>query len=433
MSFIYPANPVVGQDYTINGKSLRYNGIGFIPSPHTSDQAPDVLTEILPTDYIGGRRSVTGAEWTFETLRDKIFASGGASTVFVSTADEFVAAIGIEHSIIEICVTKPITVNPFSNVYADYVYLTGCEITLPDSLVLCNKTSTNITTNYLINNALLYDVTDPDESVIVVTGLGDMARTWNITVREFKTTRRLGVLVTAGCELNLITGNTLILDTQQLVGTYTATVDATLDLGQDDIRLDGSNVLDLSPSIWPGDKMLIKKGNYNFELVDVAALASSLSGTAGTWEFSYDNGDVLVFGDASKSGRFGIKVAFKFKARATAYECNLFPNTNIGTWVRFEHADWCINADNTGNTANVNQSFTVKGFFDGVSDFTQSGNYSNVAGAGTMSENQQDDNTRYLETTQRIQRNDCTFTIGTNAGASSAEVWLLIHLSGTIL
>lgn len=68
MSFIYPANPVVGQDYIINGKSLRYNGIGFIPSPHTSDQAPDVLTEILPTDYIGGRRSVTGAEWTFETL-----------------------------------------------------------------------------------------------------------------------------------------------------------------------------------------------------------------------------------------------------------------------------------------------------------------------------------------------------------------------------
>ena len=92
---------------------MRYNGIGFIPSPHTSDQAPDVLTEILPTDYIGGRRSVTGAEWTFETLRDKIFANGGASTVFVSTADEFVAAIGMEYSIIEICVTKPITVNPF--------------------------------------------------------------------------------------------------------------------------------------------------------------------------------------------------------------------------------------------------------------------------------------------------------------------------------
>ena len=278
MSFIYPASPVVGQDYTINGKLLRYNGIGFIPSPQTSDQAPTVLTDILPTDYIGGRRSVTGAEWTFETLRDKIFANGGASTVFVSTADEFVAAIRMEHSIVEICITKPITVNPFSNVYADNVYLTGCEITLPDGLILCNKTSNNTTTNYLINNALLYDVTDPIDSVIVVTGLGGMARTWNITVREFKTTRRLGVLVTDGCELNLITGNTLILDTQQLVGTYTATVDATLDLGQEDIRLDGSNVLDLSPSIWPGDKMLIKKGNYNFELVDVASLAGSLSG-----------------------------------------------------------------------------------------------------------------------------------------------------------
>ena len=98
-------------------------------------------------------------------------------------------------------------------------------------LILCDKTSNNTTTNYLINNALLYNVTDPIESVIVVTALGGMARTWNITVREFKTTRPLGVLVTAGCELNLITGNTLILDAQQLGRDIHATVDATLDLG----------------------------------------------------------------------------------------------------------------------------------------------------------------------------------------------------------
>lgn len=275
MSFIYPASPVVGQDYTINGKSLRYNGIGFIPSPHTSDQAPDVLTEILPTDYIGGRRSVTGAEWTFETLRDNIFASGGASTVFVSTADEFVSAIAMEHSIIEICVTKPITVNPFNNVYADNVYLTGCEITLPDGFILCNKTSTNITTNYLINNALLYDVTDPDESVIVVTALVGMARTWNITVREFKTTRRLGVLVPAGCELNLITGKPLILDAQQLVGSYTATVDATLDLGQEDIRLDGSNIPD-APQHPSGTKLLMQNP-AGVELVPISTIGAAVT------------------------------------------------------------------------------------------------------------------------------------------------------------
>jgi hypothetical protein len=276
MSFIYPTNPVVGQDYIINGKSLRYNGIGFIPSPQTSDQAPDVLTEILPTDYIGGRRSVTGAEWTFETLRDNIFASGGAYKVFVSTAAEFTAAIGLEYNIVEICVTKPITVNPFLNVYADYVYITGCEITLPDHLISCNKTSTNNTTNYLIDNALLHNVTDPIASVIVVTSSQSITRTWNITVRDFKTTRPLGILVTTGCQLNLITGNPLILDAQQLVGSYTVAVDATLDLGQEDIRLDGSNVLDVSPAILPGDKMLIKKGNYNFEMVDVAALSTAI-------------------------------------------------------------------------------------------------------------------------------------------------------------
>lgn len=431
MSFIYPTNPVVGQDYTINGKSLRYNGIGFIPSPQTSDQAPDVFTEILPTDYIGGRRSVTGAEWTYETLRNNIIASGGVSTVFVSTADEFVAAIRMERSNIEICVTKPITVNPFSNVYADKVYLTGCEIALPDNIILLTKTSAGTTTDYLINNSLKYHVTDPASSVIVVTAAD---KTWNITARNFDNNELVAMTVLgAGSAVNLITGNTVYLNVPDSSGTYTATVDATLDLGQEDIRLDGSNVLDVSPAILPGDKMLIKKGNYNFELVDVASLAGSLSGTAGTWEFSYDNGDVIVFGDASKSGRFGIKVAFKFKARATAYECNLFPNTDIGTWVRFEHADWCINADNTGGLANLNQSLTVKGFFDGVTDFTQSGNYSNIAGAGSVSENQQDDGTRYLQATQRIHRNDCTFTIGTNAVVSTADVWLLIHLSGTIL
>lgn len=167
-----------------------------------------------------------------ENAKPYFAGAGNGNFIYVSTADEFVAAIGMAYSIIEICVTKPITVNPFSNVYADYVYLTGCEITLPDGVILCNKTSTNTTTNYLINNALLYDVTDPDASVIVVTALSGMTREWNITVREFKTTRPLGVLVTTGCQLNLITGNTLTLDAQQLVGSYTATVDATLDLGQ---------------------------------------------------------------------------------------------------------------------------------------------------------------------------------------------------------
>jgi hypothetical protein len=439
MSFIYPTSPVVGQDYIINGKSLRYNGIGFIPSPQTSDQAPDVLTEILPTDYIGGRRSVTGAEWTFETLRDNIFASGGASTVFVSTGSELESAFATEVEKINICVTKPISISGFPQSYPSQIYMTGCEVTITNSISFLSSlrisppTLTTVYCDNVMNFTGFGDIDGNDRNAIVI------MTNYRLIVRELRNPMNGEIIIPfqitsfGSYSLDIITGSSIAIDDVNSSGMYTTMVDDTLDLGQDDIKLDGSNVLDYGNTVGANDKMLVKKGANNFELVDVSAVASQTSGIAGTWEFSYDNGDVLVSGDASKSGRFGIKVAFKFKARAEAFVCNLFPNTNIGTWVRFEHADWCLNADNSGVLANLNQSFIVKGFFDSSSDLTQSGNYSNIAGAGTVSENQQDDGTRYLSSTQRIQRNDCTFTIGTNAGVSTADVWLLLHLSGTIL
>jgi hypothetical protein len=240
MSFIYPTNPVIGQDYTINGKSLRYNGIGFIPSPQTSDQAPDVLTEILPTDFIGGRRSVTGAEWTFETLRDNIFASGGASTVFVSTGSELESAFATEVEKINICVTKPISISGFPQSYPSQIYMTGCEVTITNSISFLSSlrisppTLTTVYCDNVMNFTGFGDIDGNDRNAIVI------MTNYRLVVRDMRNPMNGEIIIPfqitsfGSYSLDIITGSAIAIDDVNSTGIYTETVDDTLDLGQDD-------------------------------------------------------------------------------------------------------------------------------------------------------------------------------------------------------
>ena len=359
------------------------------------------------------------------------FADAFSSAVFVCNGTELSTALAAEKETMQICATAGITSGSISNVYAGNLWITGRKLIFDSGLILPNSSSSRAVTRMFFDASVTMfgDVGEGAVVFAVTTG------TWYFTFRNLSQDMPIKFVAAGTSEIHVVCGNTITVDPAS-TGTYTVTQDSTLDLGQDDVRLDGSNVFNVGAGISANTEVLIKANTGFVTLATLGELTGISTGVAGVWSFIYDNGDVLVDGDASKSGRFGIKVAFKFKHRDTPFTCNLFPNASIGTWVRFEHADWCINADNTGGGgtyADLNQSFTVKGFFDAVSDLIQSGNYSNIAGAGTVSENQQDDGFRYLQSVQRIQRNACTFTIGTSIQASTKEVWLLIHLSGTIL
>lgn len=156
----------------------------------------------------------------------------------------------------------------------------------------------------------------------------------------------------------------------------------------------------------------------------------SNNGFSDVWDLSYDSGNILVRGHVTFAGTFAIKVKYKFYQNTSDVSVKLFPTTlSEGEWVRFEIADYCRNVNRTATNV---LSFTVTNFYSSGNNFIGS-NFSNVAGAGSLTENQQDDSTTYLSSGSRSLFSDIDFIVDHTNTPVSEEAWGIVHLTGTIL
>ena len=79
-------------------------------------------------------------------------------------------------------------------------------------------------------------------------------------------------------EIHVVCGNTITVDPAS-TGTYTVTQDSTLDLGQDDVRLDGSNVFNVGAGISANTEVLIKANTGFVTLATLGALGGIITGS----------------------------------------------------------------------------------------------------------------------------------------------------------
>lgn len=148
------------------------------------------------------------------------------------------------------------------------------------------------------------------------------------------------------------------------------------------------------------------------------------------WDLSLDNGNILVKGHITQAGTFAIKVRYKFYQNVSDVSVKLFPSTIVGgNWVRFEIADYCRNSNRVGTSV---LAFTITNFYSVGNNFIGT-NFSNIAGSGSVTENQQDDNNTYLESIPRALYSNIDFIVDHTNASVYEEAWGIVHLTGTIL
>ena len=214
------------------------------------------VTSLQDTDMIpfGRANGAVSENKMIHALEAKdYFASATSGAIFVATEQELTDALASENETIQICATVGITNGSISNVYAGNLWITGRKLIFNSGLIVPNSSSTRAVTRVFFDASvtMLGDVGEGACVFVVTNGI------WHFTFRNLVQDMPLKFIVSAGAVLNVTTGNTITVDPAS-TGTYTVTQDSTLDLGQDDVRLDGSNVFNVGAGISANTEVLIK-------------------------------------------------------------------------------------------------------------------------------------------------------------------------------
>lgn len=235
-----------------------------------------LATSVIDGDYFAGMRlEDTGVTtetknkyWTAETMK-AYFATSGALITYVATAGELNAALAAEKETAQICLTQSFTSNDPLNIYAGNIWITGRKTTFNPVLFMPNSTSSRDITRVYFDAAV--DMKgDSGTGVITIAATSGK---WYFTFRNLSQDMPVRFSALSGSEIHFVTGNTINIDTAGSTGTYTVTHDSTLDLGQDDVRLDGSNVFDIGAGVDANTPVLIKANTGFVTLATVQKLS----------------------------------------------------------------------------------------------------------------------------------------------------------------
>lgn len=238
-----------------------------------------LATTVQDSDMFAGMRWEnigTGIEtynkyWTAEDMK-AYFATSGA--VFVATEQELTEAFASEKETMQICATAGITSGSISNVYAGNLWITGRKLIFNSGLITPNSSSGRAVTRVFFDASvtMIGSAGDGFTRILVTSGI------WHFTFRNLSQDLPIRFTVTASSEVHFVCGNTITVDPAS-TGTYTVTQDSTLDLGHDDVRLDGSNIFDVGAAVDASTEVLIKANTGFVTLATLGALASTITGS----------------------------------------------------------------------------------------------------------------------------------------------------------
>lgn len=211
--------------------------------------------------------------WTAEDMK-AYFATSGALITFVATAGELTAALASEKETMQICATAGITSGSISNVYAGNLWITGRKLIFNSGLITPNSSSGRAVTRVFFDASvtMIGSAGDGFTRILVTAGI------WHFTFRNLSQDMPIKFVAAGTSEIHVVCGNTITVDPAS-TGTYTVTQDSTLDLGQDDVRLDGSNVFNVGAGISANTEVLIKANTGFVTLATLGALGGIITGS----------------------------------------------------------------------------------------------------------------------------------------------------------
>jgi len=232
-----------------------------------------LATTVQDSDMFAGMRWEnigTGIEtynkyWTAEDMK-AYFATSGA--VFVATEQELTEAFASEKETMQICATAGITSGSISNIYAGNLWITGRKLIFDSGVIIPNSSSSRAVTRVFFDASvtMLGDVGEGACVFVATAGI------WHFTFRHLAQDMPIKFVASGTSEIHVVCGNTITIDLAS-TGTYTVTQDSTLDLGQDGVRLDGSNVFNVGAAVDASTEVLIKANTGFVTLATVQKLS----------------------------------------------------------------------------------------------------------------------------------------------------------------
>jgi len=232
-----------------------------------------LATTVQDSDMFAGMRWEnigTGIEtynkyWTAEDMK-AYFATSGA--VFVATEQELTEAFASEKETMQICATAGITSGSISNIYASNLWITGRKLIFDSGVIIPSSSSSRAVTHVFFDASVTMLGDDIEGACVFVAAAG----IWHFTFRHLAQDMPIRFVAAGTSEIHVVCGNTITVDPAS-TGTYTVTQDSTLDLGQDGVRLDGSNVFNVGAAVDASTEVLIKANTGFVTLTTVQKLS----------------------------------------------------------------------------------------------------------------------------------------------------------------
>jgi len=148
------------------------------------------------------------------------------------------------------------------------LWITGRKLIFNSGLITPNSSSGRAVTCVFFDASvtMIGSAGDGFTRILVTSGI------WHFTFRNLSQDLPIRFTVTAGAEVHVVCGNTITIDPTS-TGIYTVTQDSTLDLGQDGVRLDGSNVFNVGAAVDASTEVLIKANTGFVTLATVQKLS----------------------------------------------------------------------------------------------------------------------------------------------------------------